>query len=121
MAVAVIVSFVSMVMSMAVVSVSKCCETHNVDEEAQDTDNQKLIETPKLVTFPKALKSVEDDLNTDEKEKYTVGESGQRIDLSVAIRKACIWPPLAHDRSRQADGETSTVEQHVDTVGEKTQ
>ena len=56
---------VSVVVAVPMVCMAKGCKTHNVDEEAQDTDNQKFIQSLQLVTFPQALESIEYDLQTD--------------------------------------------------------
>lgn len=65
MSVAVVVISVLVRMSMAVVCVSEGCETHNVDEEAQNTDNQKFVQSLQLMAFPQAFESIEYYLHTD--------------------------------------------------------
>lgn len=66
MAMVVISMIVGMPMSM--VCVSKGCEAYDVDEKAKDTDNQELVQPLQLMTFPQALKSIENDLYTDKPE-----------------------------------------------------
>ena len=90
------------------------------------------------MAFPETLDSVEDDLNTDKpdyissspdeirshadsQEKDTIGKAGQCVNLAIAIRKASIRAPLAHDCGCQTDGKTSAVKKHVYTVGEQAQ
>lgn len=75
MTMAMIVSFMSMVVSMTVVSMSKCGETDNIDQEAKDTNDQKLIQSLEFMAFPKTLRSIGNNLDTDEQEEHTVGET----------------------------------------------
>ena len=35
---------VSVVVSVPVMGVAKCCETNNVDQETEDTDNKELVQ-----------------------------------------------------------------------------
>ena len=60
-----VVISVIMRMSMPVVCMAKGCEAYNVDEEAEDTDNQKFVQSLELMTLPQPLKGIEDDLYTD--------------------------------------------------------
>jgi hypothetical protein len=118
MRVTMIMTFMPMVMSVTVVSMPKCGQADDVDEEAQDADNQELIEALQLVALPEALRRVEDDLDTDKQEEHSVRESRKRIDLAVAVGEASIGAPLAHDCGCKTHGETGAVEKHVDAVGE---
>ena len=69
-AVAVIMISVVVRMSMAVVCVPKGRKTHNVDKEAEYTDDQEFVQSLQLMTFPEAFESIEDDLNTDKPDSY---------------------------------------------------
>ena len=91
-----------------------------------------------LVALPQTLKCIKNDLYADEsgstlaradrldpiihlQEKDTVSETRQGVDLAVPVREACVGAPLAHDCCCQTNSKTSTVEQHMDAVGEQTQ
>ena len=95
----VVVAFVRMpvVMSVTMMSMPKRGQSNNVDEESKDTDNEELVQSVELVTFPEPLKSVEDNFYTDQHEKNAIGEAGQCINLPIAIRKFDIGMPFAHD------------------------
>jgi hypothetical protein len=58
---------ISMIVGMAVsvMCVSKGCEAYDVNEKAENTDNQELVQSLQFMTFPQALERIEDDLYTD--------------------------------------------------------
>jgi hypothetical protein len=57
-----VMTFMPMVVSMSMMRVTEGYKAYNVNNETKDTDNQKLIETLELVTFPEAFESIEDNL-----------------------------------------------------------
>jgi len=66
------------------------------------------------------MEGVEHYLHAYKHQEDTVGETGEILYLAVAIREADRRRPFAHDCCSQADCESSTVKQHVDTISEKT-
>ena len=51
--------------TVAMVSMAKGCEAHDIHYKAEGADYQQLVKPMKLVSFPKSLDSIENDLNTD--------------------------------------------------------
>lgn len=49
---------------VAVMGVTKSGKSHDVDEEAKDADDEKLVKAMQLMTFPQPLEGIEDDLHT---------------------------------------------------------
>jgi hypothetical protein len=47
-----IVSFMPMVVSVAMMRMTEGYKTYDINDETEDADNQKLIKTLELVTFP---------------------------------------------------------------------
>jgi hypothetical protein len=70
MAVPVVVVAVIVRVSMSMMCVAKSSETHDVDEEAENTDDQEFVQSVQLVAFPQTLECVKDDLYTDKPETY---------------------------------------------------
>ena len=52
-------------MPMAVVGMPKSCQAHNIYQEAQHANNEKLIESVQLMALPEPFKGIEYDLDTD--------------------------------------------------------
>lgn len=110
-------------------------ETHNVDEEAENTDDEEFVQSLQFMALPQAFGCIKDDFYADKasdmlvrvnrlqtrvdvQKKDTIGETRQGIDLAVPVREACIGTPFAHDCGCQTNSKTSAVKKHVDTVGE---
>jgi hypothetical protein len=62
----VIMSFMAVIVAVAVVSVSKGSEAHDVNKEAQYTDYEEFVKPLELVTFHKPFSGVEDNFYADE-------------------------------------------------------
>lgn len=63
MAVSMIV--ISVIVSVTVMGVTERSETYNVDQKAQNTDNQKFVQSLEFVALPQTFKCIEDDLYAD--------------------------------------------------------
>lgn len=48
--------------SMAMVGMSESCETNDVDQEAESTDDKEFIETMQFGAIPKSFRGIENDL-----------------------------------------------------------
>ena len=57
----------------------------------------------------------------DLQEEHAICKTRKRVDFAVAVGKARVWAPLAHDCGCKAHCETSAVEKHVNTVCEQSQ
>lgn len=77
MAVSVIMSFMPMVVrvAVAVMRMSKCSQADDVHEKAEDADDEQFVQTLEFVALPQSLESIEDDLHAHEQEEDTIGES----------------------------------------------
>jgi hypothetical protein len=63
--VSMIMSFVPMVVAVAMMRMTEGYKPYDVNDKTKDTDDQKLIEPLQLVTFPEAFEAIEYDLYTD--------------------------------------------------------
>lgn len=53
--------------------------------------------------------------------EHAVCETRKGIDFAITVREPGIWAPFAHDCSGETHSETSTIEEHVDTICEQSQ
>lgn len=108
----------SMSVIMPGMSVAESEQAHHVDKEAEDTDNQKLLNPAEFCAFHDAFNGLPNKLDTDHHQEDTVAEPGKSVELAPAIGLLRACRPLACDSSSKADNQSETVEKHVYSVAE---
>lgn len=135
LAVAVTVASVRMVMAM--VMMAKASHSNQINSKTHGADDEKFRQSLRLMSFCKALNSLNYNLNTDKPgeklawfgsisykyinihEKHAIAKPRQALNLPKPVREALACGPFTRDRGEQAKGKCDAVEKHMDAVAEQ--
>lgn len=104
---------------MAVVMVTKRGHANEVHRQTEAAHNEQLSEPLGLPALDDPLHGLYHNFNADEHQKNAIRKAAERLDLSEAIREARTRRPFARHRSKQANSERNTVEEHVYAVAQQ--
>ena len=114
-----VIMTMTMAMPMSMMRMPKHSQPHNIDQKAQHTNDQKLIQPPELMPLMQTVHGIHHDLNADQDKEYAVCKPRQRVHLAITIGKCERGRPLAHDGCGEPDCQAKAVEQHVYAIREE--